>query len=264
MTLGGTNVVDEPDAMSDDIMETFTAVHSLVLSTQNMEAFVDEVARLAATVIDPPASAGVMVRRDDAPVTAAASDALASRVDETQYEVGDGPCMETLRTGVVVEVKDQSADERWGSYAPRAVEHGVRSSLSLPLLVQGEPAGALNIYSGQRAGAFDGPQRKRAELFAAQASMALTLMIRQVAQAEVRRQLEQALTSRSVIDQALGILMGRERCSSEEAFALLRRHSQDTNRKLRDVAAELVTRVTGQAPSDAPSFQHVRVRARPE
>lgn len=252
-------MVYERAAVPDDIMETFTAVSSLVVSTHTIEAFADEVARLAAALVVPPASAGVTVRRDDQPFTAASSDALASRVDKAQYEVGDGPCLETLRTGVVVEVEDQSADERWGSYASRAVEHGVRSSLSLPLLVQGEPVGALNIYSGQRAGAFDGTQRKRAEIFAAQASTALTLMIRQVAQTEVCRQLEEALTSRTVIDQALGILMGQEQCSSEAAFALLRRQSQHTNRKLRDVAVELVTRVTGQAPSNAPSFQHPRI-----
>jgi AmiR/NasT family two-component response regulator len=72
--------------------------------------------------------------------------------------------------------------------------------------------------------------------------------------AEQREQLEQALASRTVIDQALGILMGQQQCTAGEAFALLRMRSQSSQQKLRDVAADLVTRVTGQPPSEGKMF----------
>jgi AmiR/NasT family two-component response regulator len=80
------------------------------------------------------------------------------------------------------------------------------------------------------------------------------LVLRAAGQADQRAQLEQALTSRTEIDQALGILMGQQRCTADEAFALLRQHSQNNNRKLRDVAADLITRVTGHAPVSGPRF----------
>lgn len=249
-------MADKP-GRAPNIADTFIAVHSLLLSTKTIETFLEEVARLAATAIDPPASVGVTMGHDHAPFTVAATDAVANRVDETQYAVGEGPCIETMRTGLLTEVEDQRSDERWGGYAKRAVEHGVRSSLSLPLLVHGEPVGAVNIYSLSRARAFDGPQREHAETFGVHASTALTLMIRHLAREESFQQLEQALTSRTVIDHAIGVLMGQQRCNADEAFALLRRHSQNTNRKLRDVASELVIRVTGQPPAEPRSFQRL-------
>lgn len=169
--------------------------------------------------------------------------------------MGSGPCLEALRTGEVVEVTDQSTDTRWGEYAAGAVAAGVMCSLSLPLVVDGTTRGALNLYGYERANAFAGGERRHAEVFAAQASTALTLMMRQVDRAAVSEQLEQALASRSVIDQALGMLMGQQRCSADEAFALLRTRSQNSNRKLREVAGELIAKVTGQPPSDAPAFR---------
>lgn len=201
------------------------------------------------------------MRRDSDPFTVASSDGAAVRVDEMQYRVGDGPCMETLRTGQVVEVRDQAADTRWGPYSNRAAEQGVRSSLSLPLFVTDSTAGALNIYNFGKTNAFNGRRRQYAEIFAAQASRALTLMLRQAEQIAVSEQLEQALTSRTVIDQAIGVLMGQQRCTADEAFSLLRRHSQNTNRKLRDVAADVVSRVGGDPGAPPRGFQRATRRS---
>jgi GAF domain-containing protein len=125
--------------------------------------------------------------------------------------------------------------------------------LSFPLAVDGSTVGALNLY-GFVPHAFAAPVRQQAETFAVQAAAGLTLVLRNVAQAQESEQLEQALASRTIIDQALGILMAQQRCSADEAFALLRAHSQNNNQKLREVAAELITRVTGQAPVPGRSF----------
>jgi AmiR/NasT family two-component response regulator len=74
-------------------------------------------------------------------------------------------------------------------------------------------------------------------------------------------QLQQALRARSVIDQAIGVLMAQERCQPDVAFDMLRLHSQHNNRKIRDVAVELVTRVTGHAPGEPAPFSAIRTRA---
>jgi AmiR/NasT family two-component response regulator len=101
---------------------------------------------------------------------------------------------------------------------------------------------------------FDATARQRAATFATQAATALVLVLRQADQAEQSVQMERALASRTEIDQAIGILMGQQRCTADQAFALLRQHSQNNNRKLREVAADLIVRVTGQAPVDGRRF----------
>jgi GAF domain-containing protein len=158
-----------------------------------------------------------------------------------------------MRSGGVVQVDDLSQDERWDSYRPHAVTNGVMSSLSLPLKVDGESLGALNLYSATPA-AFAGQQRAQAQEFAAQCAAALTLSLRQLRQLQVQNQLAEALVSNSVIDQAIGILMSQQRCTAATAFDLLRQASQNRNRKLRDIAADIITNVSGQPPQPRPGF----------
>lgn len=153
----------------------------------------------------------------------------------------------------VVVVVDLRTETRWPRYSPRAADAGILASISLPLLSDDEAPGALNLYMEQP-NAVTAAVRRDMELFAAQVSGALALMRAFVQRSQVSDQLEQALSSRTVIDQAIGILMGQQRCSADEAFALLRANSQNNNRKLRDVAGELVERVSGAAPTPSPGF----------
>lgn len=236
------------------------ALHSLVLSVAEIETFLTEVAHLAAAAVEAEVACGITTRYDRNPVTAAASDPRAAIVDEQQYGAGQGPCLEALSTGLVVDVPDQVADQRWGPYRDAAVALGVKCSLSLPLFVADSPVGALNLYGFRSAHAFGQPARHRAEVFAAQASTALTLALRFSDERERTRQLMDALYSRSVIDQALGVLMVEQKCDAQQAFDLLRRRSQSANRKLHDVAAEVVERASGHplaspAPFESPTGQ---------
>lgn len=239
-------------ASSDDLSTALDTLHQLLLTAPEVEEFLAEVAALAALVVDPPISVGITVHYDGHLLTVASSDERAPLIDEEQYLVGDGPCLEALRTGEVVEVKDQRTDNRWEAYAVRAREHGVFSTLSLPLIVDGRSIGAMNLYSEEQADAFEGAVREKAETFARRASVALTLTMRYHEQAEGSRQLERALSSRSTIDQAIGILMAQQHCDASVAFDLLRQHSQNSNRKLRDIAEELVSRVGGTPPDPHP------------
>jgi GAF domain-containing protein len=226
----------------------------LLVEAPDLDAFLDKMVRLTAEVVTPAAACGITVRSDGQPFTAAASNDLAAQVDEIQYGADEGPCLDALRSGTVVQVDDLSQEERWSSYRPRATAHGVVSSLSLPLTVYGESLGALNLYSATPT-AFAGPQREHAEAFAAQCAAALALSLRQVRQAQVQHQLAEAMVSRSVIDQAIGILMGQHRCTATTAFDLLRQASQHHNRKLRDIATDIITNVSGEPPQPRPGFK---------
>jgi GAF domain-containing protein len=242
----------DPAALTSAYRQLF----GVLVESPNVDAFLDEVVRLAAEVVTPAAAGGITVRRDGRPFTVSSSDDLAAQVDETQYGADEGPCLDTLRTGIVNQVDDLSREERWDRYRPRAIAHGVVSSLSLPLAVDGHTVAALNLYSDQPA-AFSGPVRQHAEAFAAQCGAALALALRQTHQAQVQQQLGEAMATRSIIDQAIGILMGQQRCNATTAFDLLRQASQHRNRKLRNIATDIITNVTGEPPHPPTDFKTI-------
>ena len=157
-------------------------------------------------------------------------------------------------SGEVVDVADQASEYRWSRYRDSALELGVTASLSFPLIVDDQIIGALNIYGYDRPNSFSEADRERTAAVADQAATTLAFSARAVQQSQLSEQLERALASRSVIDQALGLLMGQQKCDPRTAFELLRRRSQNTNRKLRDIAADIITRLTGQAPVDSRTF----------
>lgn len=230
-----------PDARVDQ-----TALQELILSTAGMTEFLDELVRLAATGHG---SCAITVRLDDKSRTVASSDELAARADEIQYAQDVGPCLESMRTGTVVDAPDLATDDRWGNYRSYALAQGVRSVLSTPLGVDGQHFGALNLYS-RRPGGFDDGARAEAGRWAQQASGAVGVALRLAERTRHGQQLAEALSSRSVIDQAIGILMAQQRCSSTVAFDILRTASQGRNVKLRIIAADIVEAVGGSAADE--------------
>ncbi|MBB5111303.1 AmiR/NasT family two-component response regulator [Micromonospora echinospora] len=113
--------------------------------------------------------------------------------------------------------------------------------MSIALPIQEAVTGALNLY-GSSAHAFDQSSIDLAEEFAAYAAVALANAHLYESTSTLAQQMREAMRSRAVIEQAKGIIMGQRRCSADEAFTLLAKLSQDTNRKLRDVAEALVAR----------------------
>jgi GAF domain-containing protein len=237
-------------APRDDVAASVTELQNLLLATGSMDGFLTEVAVVAARTVAEGLSAGITLQSDGQPATVASSDSRAAQVDEVQYLLDQGPCLHAMRSGQQVGISDTAGDERWGGFGVRAVANGIWSSLSLPLTADGI-GGALNLYAPVP-DAFGEAEIRRAEIFAASASAALALAARQASAAALTSQLREALASRSVIDQALGVVMAQVHCSSDEAFALLRAASQNRNVKLRDIAAEIVTSVSGLTPRPGP------------
>jgi len=213
-----------------------------------------DLATLARESIPGDLSVGITVLRDGRYATAASSDGRADVLDEAQYQVGHGPCLHSLETCEELYVPDFALEGRWPDYSVRAKTHGLRASVSLPISVDDQAAGALNVYR------FDAPgieeaERASARRIADEASRAMLLAVRQARQLQLTEDLRTAMGSRRVIDQAIGVIMAQNRCTSDEAFAVLRRASQHRNIKLRQVAADVVTSVSGQPPSADAEFR---------
>jgi ANTAR domain/GAF domain len=195
------------------------------------------------------------------PLTVASTDALAAQVDEVHYGLDQGPCLHALRTGTVVSIQDLPSDQRWAAYAATALQHGIRSLLSLPLSCGSNSIGAFNLYS-RVAGSFGQAATRRAERFAQNASGALSIAVRLADHVALTDQLRASLASRAVIDQAIGVLMGQRRITATEAFAILRTTSQNRNIKLRAFAAQIVEGASALPPLRPPSTRPADVPGR--
>lgn len=229
-----------------DLAAAHVERQSLILDGPDVADFLYELAVLAAAIV-PGTHCGITLRRDGQLATVASSDEVAMQMDELQYLGGRGPCLSAMHEGARIEVPDLSAETRWGDYAGHALSNGVRSVFSLPLTLDGDTRGALNLFA-VTPHAFTDADLTRAEAFTRQATTALTILLRHAATRALDDELRDALATRAVIDQALGILMVTRKISSHEAFEILRHTSQTTNRKVSAIAAELIETMTGHPP----------------
>jgi GAF domain-containing protein len=217
----------------------FEQLASIGLADHSLETVMQKVAVLTRRTVPGAASVSVTFIERGAARTVAFDGQLAMDLDERQYERGYGPCLDCIAGGEPVVIDQMSVDPRWPGFAQDAVAAGAGSSLSIPVPVQREVDAALNIY-GTTEHAFSGDDVALARTFAAHAGVALANMHLYEVQSDVAVQLQAAMRSRAAIEQAKGILMGGRRCTAEEAFDILVKLSQDSNRKLRDVAQALL------------------------
>ena len=219
----------------------------LLLSTGSFDTFLNELVAHARSATRHSCSITVRNRSSRAPYTVAATDELTTRLDERQYGEGRGPCLEALATGVPVLVTDMAAETRWAPYPEQAAALGARSSMSYPLAAGKQPIGALNLYAFEPL-VPDAALQARVAQLADRAAGALAVGLRIAEEQTKNPDLRAALNSRSIIDQAVGILIAQQQCSVEDAFALLRRTSQGRNVKLRDAATQIVASAQRRGP----------------
>jgi GAF domain-containing protein len=208
------------------------------LGRESVASVLQRIAGLAKTVLAAD-DVSVTLRAEGRPSTVACTGELALGLDERQYEFGYGPCLDAAEGGEPVDVVDAARETRWPAYMRAAVGQGLGSSLSVPVPVQAPVAAAINSYA-TRPYAFDDASHERAGVLASYAAVAIDNMHLLATTRQRAEQLQQAMESRAVIEQAKGILMGERRCSASEAFVILTGLSQQSNRKVRDVAQALV------------------------
>jgi GAF domain-containing protein len=183
-------------------------------------------------------AASITISVDGEFTTPTSTDEVALTLDKAQYDSMDGPCVEAARDGATHVLDEIANDDRWPEFRKSATAHGVISSMSVPL--SGEVVGGLNFY-GKEQGGFDQTSLMVGRLFASHAGVAISNANLHMAARKLVGQLEEAVESRDVIGAAKGILMEREGISSDQAFNMLRIASQNSNIKLRDVAAAVVS-----------------------
>jgi transcriptional regulator with GAF, ATPase, and Fis domain len=222
----------------------------IALAEGTLDAALEQIADIAKETLPGAEEVSITLVRDEKPFTAAYTGKLALDADELQYERGYGPCMDAGRAGTVLLVDDMRAEKRWPDYAAHVVPRGVLSSLSVPLPVQTDLIGALNIYA-RRPHAFDSRAVDVAKELASYVAVAVGNAAAYSEATKFARDMAAAMASRAVIEQAKGVIMAQNRCDPERAFEILRTASQGRNVKLRDIAREIVATVAGKPWSES-------------
>lgn len=235
--------------MNWDLTRGLEKIYNLLLAEEDLDSTLRVVAEVAVRGISGCDCAGVTLVENDQVQSTACTDPLCAEIDRDQYATGEGPCVDSIRTNKLMRLGKAATDERWPKFGPLAERHGVESVLGIPLEVKGRVLGALNLY-GRKPEAFIDGDVDIATLLGAHAAVVLANV--KAFEDSFRRSedLAKALESRGVIERAKGILMEREKCSSDEAFQMLVRASQALNRKLRQVAEDVVEDAEGPDYSD--------------
>lgn len=195
----------------------------------------DRAVMIATEIISGCDAAGVcVVYRGDRIDTHATSTDDLRQVDALQHELDEGPCLDALQREDTVRSGDLSADDRWPQWGPEVADRlGLHSIVSYRLFSSGQNLGALNLY-GKGKSAFTTDDIHDGQALAAHVAVAL-------AAAQEVENLEKALSGRTVIGQATGILMERFDMPADRAFSVLSRMSQQKNVKLRQLAEQIAT-----------------------
>jgi len=229
--------------MTDQTVDVYRELATIVLADRPLTATLSRIADLTRDALPDVDDVSVtLVQGGKARSVAFAGDSkIAATLDERQYEVGFGPCLDAAATARTIEVADTSVPhELYPEFAALARREGVWHTLSVGLPTLQDVSGALNLYSHGERGPFAPRTKAAAAGFAAYAAVAVTNAALYHGAVEEVVQMHQAMASRAVIEQAKGILMHANGVDEEEAFALLRRTSSHSNRKLRDVARGIV------------------------
>lgn len=169
---------------------------------------------------------------------------LAASLDERQYDQGFGPCVDAAATGQVVRVDDTSSDRTYPDFAAVAARQGVRNSVSVGMPMPQDVLGGINVYRFGPA-PLDEDGLEVLQVFAGYAAVAVANHSLYASAVALSTNLQAAMASRAVIEQAKGVLVATLHCTPEEAFGHLARQSQHHNVKLREIAADVVARAGG-------------------
>lgn len=229
----------------DSASTLYQALSRIAFGQRSQTETMSHLAGLAHDALPESPEVSVTLLQGQQAETVAFSGSLAKDLDERQYEDGRGPCLDAAVAGTTIMLDMEAADGSYPDFVRAAVRQQVSHTMSIGFEAIAGPLGAMNVYN-QTGQPFTAQSRELAATVAASMSVFLANLNLYQNARRLGVDLQAALESRAIIEQAKGIIMSREHCSSDAAFASLARLSQNQNRKLRDLAEAIVQRaVTG-------------------
>ncbi|MEU0788991.1 GAF and ANTAR domain-containing protein [Amycolatopsis sp. NPDC005961] len=228
-----------PSEHLDELTAAMADLTGALEAEPSEQEILDAVCAEAVRAIPGADLASITAIRDGEPETAASTDERAVEIDRVQYAAGEGPCLRAAETGEIVRLPLATAGALWPEFTSHALSLGVGSYLAAPLRVDGSLAGALNLF-GYGGHGFAETDSRLLRLYTTIVSFGLRTTRRYHRARQRATELETAMTSRAVIEQAKGILMAVHGIPADEAMKRLIAESQHSNVKLRDVATRFV------------------------
>jgi GAF domain-containing protein len=228
----------------ESTITTSDRMQDLLLESPGFPEFLLGLATISASLLTPEGTVActITVERNGGLTTVASSSDEGRMLDETQYSYGDGPCLTALRQQRLVRAPDLEEDERWTDYAGAAIREGVRSVLAVPIPTDASSRAGLNCYA-HSVNAFDEESVALLERHAASMSRILRIALR-LHGAEVHHdRLRAALESRAVVDAAVALIMLQHRGGRDGALDILRLGAKSSNRKIQEIARDIVRHV---------------------
>lgn len=234
----GAGVYDEVPSMH--AQREMVSLHARRAIEDALDATLRVVTGLANGTVDGADGVSISLRRTGRMTTIAATDATVVQMDDHQYETGQGPCLSAAGEGISFLVESLAEEERWPAFVPRALEQGITSVLSTPLVVAGGSVGALNVYSSSRH--FGRTEQAICAVFADAASglLAGASPVAGAADEQLAARIREALATRDRIARAQGVLIARQGITALEAAAELHRSARSTNRSVDEAASALL------------------------
>lgn len=232
----------------DDFRSSLADLSRLATNTLALPDMLAHVAEYAVQAIPGADGAGLTLLHPERPATIVASADFVRDVDDIQYGMGQGPCITAVAEARTVRSGSLGSDSQWSEFGARVAALNVFSALSIPLITESGVLGAMNVYA-HRANAFDERSAELGQFFAIPAAVSVQNARALASAKRLTEQLEKALSSRSAVEQAVGILLSRSGCSVDEAHDKLRSISQREHIKIDVVAQRLVTEALKSARS---------------
>ena len=222
-----------------DLSAALSRLCGVLLSEQTLGGVLELITSLAAKTLPGSCGDGVTLLSGWPPTRAAATDLVVEEADALQYELDEGPCLSAARDQVTYRIEPMWNEPRWPYWTAAVAHLGLGSSCSSPLVVRGDSLGAVKVSARGEAAFTDRDERILA-LFAEKASVILANARSQEDLRRLNKRLREALRTRDAIAQAKGVLRERHHVDERSAFGMLVEWSQRTNRKVRDLAQEIL------------------------
>jgi GAF domain-containing protein len=231
----------ETTRLDEGTHEALAALSRISFATHSLGEVLQRITELAAASVPGADEVSITLLDDrDRARTVAFSGDLATVLDERQYAAGFGPCLDAAQSGETIRIDAASGDERYPDFAATALRAGVHGVVAIGMPLPYEGLAAMNVYSRTPGAPLSEEALAAARTFSDHAAITIANAALLSSRSRVAEQLTTAMRTRAVIEQAKGVVATMCACDPEEAFEFLRKRSQSLNRKLHDIAAQVV------------------------
>ncbi|MBF4463024.1 MULTISPECIES: GAF and ANTAR domain-containing protein [unclassified Rathayibacter] len=228
------------NARESRVIQTFVALSDTLVDDYDVVDFTQTLVESSATLFDAVSAGLVLADPSGALEVLASTDEDARLIELLQLDRGSGPCIRCYETGAPVVVPDtRRVDDSWAEFRELSIELDIRSAHCVPMRSRGTTIGSLNLFQAAT-GALDGDDIALVQAFADVATVGI-LHQRALRESVVtQEQLQHALDSRILIEQAKGILAYAHHITVERAFEVLRSRSRSTSTPITTLAQEII------------------------